>query len=193
MTNTMQSMPVVMLSVAPRRGADAKRFASGIREYATRLHAAGVVLVSSHWTRVSDAASVIVEVDDLRPDEGPAFSSELPVPSASAFALTERVAELLQENGLSAEFGRTWPRDNATWAAMLDAHAGAAFPVIHVSVPARFGADLMRDVTRALQPMREEGVLLVGISIAFADAIREGARRGHEEYEFADAFEGVPV
>lgn len=193
MTTTQQSMPVVLLSVAPRVGADADRFAAGIREYATRLNAAGVVFVTSHRDRSSDSSNVIVEVDDLRPDEGPAFSSRMMVPSASAFALSERTAQLLNEHGVATEFGRTWRRHNTAWASMLTAHKRAAFPLIHVSVPSRFAKRVMSRVTNALQPLRSEGILLVGISAAFAEAIRQTTvGRRADEHELA-AVEGAPI
>ena len=165
MNSHRSTTPVIAISETPRDGRDAERFARGVRTYADTLRVSGLVIVSTHWNRSNDSPSVIIEVDEQNE------------PSTDSFALAEHAAALLQKAGLSTEFGREWPRSNGFWNSLLAAHEGAAFPMIHVSVPARFGSDLMVLAARALEPLRRETVLLVGLSSSFAEGFRYDAGR----------------
>ena len=173
-------IPVIAMSDMPRPGRDADRFARGVRAYADILRARGVVIASTHWNRSSDSPSVILEAREH---------------AAPDLALGERCATLLQSAGLSVEPRRSWPREHALWTAFLDAHHDAAFPLLHVSVPARFGSDLMIVTARALEPLRREAVLLVGLSAVFGEALR--GRSASTETSGApwitDIIQGVPV
>ena len=160
MRATFNMTPVIALSDIPRQGRDADRFARGIHAYADILRSGGAVIVSTHWDRSNASPSVIIEIDD-RDQMSP-----------ETLALAERAAELLQRAGLSTEFGHSWPRENAIWKAIVNAHGDASFPLIHISVPARFGSDLMIMTARALEPLRRETILLVGLCAAFGEAIR---------------------
>jgi aromatic ring-opening dioxygenase catalytic subunit (LigB family) len=150
--------PIVALSEVPRAGRDCVRFADGIRAYGDILRVQGIVLVSTHWARLSDSPSVIVEIGD---------QSE-----PAAFALAHQTAALLQRSGLSTEFGGGSARDNAVWVALLKAHDDADVPLVHIGVPARFGSELMTLTARALEPLRNDKVLLVGLNAAFGEALR---------------------
>jgi aromatic ring-opening dioxygenase catalytic subunit (LigB family) len=181
---THSTIPVIAVAETPRAGREAERFARGIRAYADILRAHGVLIVSSHWDRSNDSPSAIIEVNDR---------GEAPPQS---FSLAERAAALLKNAGLSTEFGRSWPRENEVWSAIVEAHADAEFPVVHVSVPARFGSDLIVLAARALEPLRREAVLLVGLSSAFGQAIRaETSRDSHPSLGMSPStiVEGAPV
>jgi hypothetical protein len=103
---------------------------------------------------------VIIEVDDR--DQN----------SLETISLAERAGSLLQKAGLSTELGHSWPGENAVWQRIRNAHDDASFPLIHISVPARFGSDLMFLTARALEALRREAILLVGFSPAFGEGIR---------------------
>lgn len=172
-----QRIPVVYVAGSPSEPDAAERFARGIRSYADRLNASGVVLLGTYRHRAGDPPAVILDSD---PHEAP-----------RGFALLERAASLLQEAGLTTELGWPWPREHDVWSAMRTATVRAAYPVIQVSVPSRFGLDLTVLATRALQPLRHEGVLLVGISTAYADAVRRS--RAFDEPSIANEIRGIPV
>lgn len=176
-------MPAIALPETPRAGRDAKRFAEEVRAYAQTLRVDGIVLVTTHWNRSNDSPSVIVEVDRERHE-------------TDSISVSERIASLLQRAGLSTEFGRPWPRENAAWDALLEAHENAPFPVTHVSVPARFGSDLMTLTAKALEPLRRESILLVGLSSAFGQGLRR--ERDNDRPAFlglrpTNPMEGVPI
>ena len=56
---------------------------------------------------------------------------------------------------------------------IAEALDGTALPLVHVSVPARFGDDLMRLAAVALRDLRNEGILFVGFSDVFGDVMSD--------------------
>jgi aromatic ring-opening dioxygenase catalytic subunit (LigB family) len=136
-----------------------------------------VVVVSTHWNRPGESVTVGLEVDDTRPR------------AAEGRELAERLGELLESAGLTPELdGRAG--DTMAWRPIVEALAGSDVPLVHVSVPVRFGDDLMRLAAVALQRLRHEGILFVGFSDVFGDALLA------EEVSFdrrQSVAEGVPV
>jgi aromatic ring-opening dioxygenase catalytic subunit (LigB family) len=180
---TQNLTPVIALSDLPRQGRDADRFARGIRAYADLLRTNGIIIVSTHWNRSNDSPSVIIEVDDRRN-------------ASEARSLSERAASLLQRAGVSIELGHSWPPESAIWHTIQAAHEGVSLPLLHVSVPARFGHDLMVVTARALEPLRREAILLVGFSAVFGEAIRRDSSPTidrHFGVPTIDIISGVPL
>jgi aromatic ring-opening dioxygenase catalytic subunit (LigB family) len=176
--NTLNPIPVIALSHPPRRAAEAWRFAQGIRTQADALQVTGVVVVSNHWNRPGESVTVGLEVDDTRS-------------AAAGRALAERLAELLKSAGLTPDLDGGWLGDTMAWRPIVEALADSEVPLVHVSVPVRFGDDLMRLAAIALQDLRREGILFVGFSDVFGDALMtEEVRSSHGRYGTA---EGVPV
>ena len=169
--NVRRPIPSITLSETPKRGPDEERVARSIRNYADGLKAQGVILIASHTNRPGDPSVVTIETDINQP---------------GYFALAERVAEMLRGAGLAAEFGWRWPRATDAWTALRSLHSGSSYPVLHVSVPARFGGDLTVLAWTALQPLRDEGVLLVGMSSVLRDA-------GQHQEPAVEDVEGAPV
>lgn len=176
--NTPTSIPVIAVSHPPRRAADAWRFAQGIRRHADTFPVTGVVVVSTHWNRPGESVTVGLEVDDTRQS------------AAQGRELAERLGELLKSAGLTPELNRGWLGDTMAWRPIVEALADSKVPLVHVSVPVRFGDDLMRLAAIALQRLRHEGILFVGFSDVFGDALLAGEESfDREPY----AAEGVPV
>jgi aromatic ring-opening dioxygenase catalytic subunit (LigB family) len=176
--NTPTSIPVIAVSHPPRRAADAWQFAQGIRRHADTFQVTGVVVVSTHWNRPGESVTVGLEVDDTRQS------------AAEGRELAERLSERLKSAGLTPELNGGWPGDTMAWRPIVEALADSDVPLVHVSVPVRFGDDLMRLAAIALQSLRHEGILFVGFSDVFGDALLA------EEVSFdrrQDVAEGVPV
>jgi hypothetical protein len=153
-------MPVLALQETPRNPRDAARFANYVRAYGEFGRVAGVVIVSIYWSRSTDSGDAVLEV---------AWPAK---PHPDTVPLSERVAGLLHESGIGTEFGRVSFTDDAVWNALVAAHADANVPLLHVSVPARFGSESMMRAADALAPLRRDGILLIAFSPAFGEAIR---------------------
>jgi hypothetical protein len=132
-----------------RRPADEAAARRETRALARRLgfmDLSGIVVATSHWMAAGDTPNVVITIG-ARSD-------------ADGFALAERVGELMKEGGLYADFEGFVDLDDGGWKALERIGSDSAIPVVRVSVPANFGADLMRLAGRALRPLRSEGVLL---------------------------------
>ena len=174
--NAPNTIPAISVSHTPRRAADARRFARGIRTQADRLEVAGVVVVTNHWNRPGESVAVSLEVDDTRAS------------SKRGRELAARLAALLTSAGLTPDATGGCLGGSMACRPIAEALDGTSLPLVHVSVPARFGDDLMRLAAVALRDLRNEGILFVGFSDVFGDVM------SHERLAFTprhEAREGV--
>lgn len=120
-----------------------------------------IVAVSAHWyTR-----GVLVTTD-ARPrtihDFGgfpkPLYAVQYPAPGDPALA--ERLVTALAAFG--ARPSADWGLDHGTWSVLVHTHPAADVPVVQVSLDATQPAEVHHAIGRALAPLREEGVLLLG-------------------------------
>lgn len=87
---------------------------------------------------------------------------ELRYPAHGSPAVAGRAAALLAAAGLPARLDAAAGLDHGTWAPLLLALPGADVPVVQLSLPARSRLETCASMGRALAPLRDEGVLLLG-------------------------------
>ncbi|MFN7989289.1 MAG: class III extradiol ring-cleavage dioxygenase [Thermoanaerobaculia bacterium] len=87
---------------------------------------------------------------------------ELRYPAHGSPAVAGRAAALLAASGLPARLDADAGLDHGTWAPLLLALPAADVPVVQLSLPARSRLDVCVAMGRALAPLRDEGVLLLG-------------------------------
>jgi aromatic ring-opening dioxygenase catalytic subunit (LigB family) len=153
MNKTRNPIPAIVVSHPPAGTADTARFAHDVRTYAETMNAAGVVVVAPHFNRPGDPVTVKIEA------------------ARSAVSLVSRIVHLLKSAGLMPDADSGWPREAPAWNAVATEFTDSGIPAIHVSVPSRFGPALMTLTAAALESLRHEGILLVGLSDDFGDAM----------------------
>ncbi|MFO0691972.1 MAG: class III extradiol ring-cleavage dioxygenase [Polyangiales bacterium] len=77
-------------------------------------------------------------------------------------ALAERIVERLCAHGLDAALDPTRGLDHGVWVPLLHLFPGATHPVLQVSLPVPRTTRLVEELGRALAPLRDDGVVLVG-------------------------------
>ena len=87
---------------------------------------------------------------------------ELQYPAPGAPALAEQVLALLQGADLPAGLDPQRPFDHGCWVPLMHLYPQANVPVVQVALPAHVGPNEVYAVGRALAPLREQGILLVG-------------------------------
>jgi 4,5-DOPA dioxygenase extradiol len=154
-----------------------------------------IVIVSAHFE-----TDGVVVVTDPAPDMIYDFRGFAPglyqmvYPAPGDPALAARVVELLDRAGLAPCTLGKRGYDHGAWTPMLLAFPAADIPIVQVSIDPSRDADWHYRLGRALAPLREEGVLLVGSGHithnlrAFMAVMRQGATPDPELVRKVDEF-----
>jgi 4,5-DOPA dioxygenase extradiol len=120
-----------------------------------------ILMLSAHWEQqpaTLSAAQGAPLVYDFSGFDEKYYELEYPSPGAGELAARTRV--LLAERELaSADSGRGL--DHGAWVPLIAMYPAADVPVLQLSLPALESRPLF-ELGRALRPLREEGVLIVG-------------------------------
>lgn len=137
--------------------------ARGWAEVAARFpRPRAIVAVSAHW--VTEGVRVMA---NARPrtihDFGRSFPQELfdvQYPAPGEPALAQRIVELLTSFG--AHLDDSWGLDHGAWSVLRRMYPDADIPVVQVSLDARRGPEEHLAIARALAPLREDNVMILG-------------------------------
>lgn len=127
-----------------------------------------ILMVSGHW----ETPEVTVHVGDGQPltydySGFPAHTYQLQWPSHGAPDVARRAAALLNDAGFATaeETDRGW--DHGVFIPMMVAVPGADIPLVQMSLRADLDPAAHIAIGRALAPLRDEGVLIVGSGMSF--------------------------
>ncbi|RLQ88087.1 DODA-type extradiol aromatic ring-opening family dioxygenase [Notoacmeibacter ruber] len=149
--------PNVMLDDTP-----AKHFYENLAAELPRPKA--VVIMSAHFE--TSGVSVVTDPEPgMIYDFGRGFPAELfemVYPARGEAALAERVFTMLDEQGLTPTRIPQRGYDHGTWTMMRLIYPEADIPIVQISIDPSRDAAWHHSIGKALAPLREEGVLLVG-------------------------------
>lgn len=138
----------------------ARRF---LEELGPRLaRPTAILCVSAHWEAPSPMVSNAVRPETIHDFYGfpeALYRLRYPAPGAPQFA--ERVCECLGAAGIAAATAERG-LDHGAWVPLLLAYPEADVPVLQLSVQPTLGGAAHVALGRALAPLREEGVLVLG-------------------------------
>ena len=140
------------------------RLAAGLREVGERVRGMkAIVTISAHWqiplpVRITAwrRASLVYDFGGF-PDA--LYRLEYPAPGDPALA--EHIAGLLRASGIDAALETRRGLDHGAWVPLRLAWPDAATPALQLSLPLAEPRRIF-DLGRALRPLREEGVPIVG-------------------------------
>ncbi|NML43666.1 dioxygenase [Ramlibacter sp. G-1-2-2] len=122
-----------------------------------------VLVVSPHWMtrglRVATTAAPET-VHDFGGFPRELYTLQYPAPGAPALAA--RTVEVLRAAGWPAEADEGQGLDHGAWVPLRYLYPEADVPVFQLSLPAGLAPEQAYALGQALQPLREEGVLVVG-------------------------------
>lgn len=127
------------------------------------------LMISGHW-EVSDAYAVMssahppMEYDYYN---FPAHTYEVTYPAPGDPDLAQRVAALLSDAGLPARLDDKQGYDHGTFVPMEILYPRADIPLIQLSMRAHYDPAEHFAVGRALAPLRDEGVLIIGSGLSY--------------------------
>ena len=145
-------------------------------------------MVSGHWEEPAFTASAAAEPKLIFDYSGfPEHTYRLTWPAPGEPELAARVAGLLDQAGLPSALSPNRGFDHGVFVPLKVAFPEAQIPVVTLSLAASLDPALHLAAGRALAPLRDEGVLIVGSGMSFHNL------RGYfrpETPERARAFDG---
>lgn len=124
---------------------------------------AAIVIASAHWLAQTPLVGGAAQPETIHDFYGfPRELHELSYPAPGAPALAAQVAELLDRAGLAPQVDPHRGLDHGAWVPLRLLYPEADIPVVPVSTQPNLGPAHQLALGRALAPLREQGVLLVG-------------------------------
>ncbi len=188
---TMPTLPSLFVSHgAPTLALDPGDTGAAWRRLADSLPRPRAVLcVSAHWTTADPAVSGPARNDTIHDFYGfPAPLYQIAYPAAGDPALAERVRGLLDAAGIATAIDRRRGLDHGAWVPLRLMYPEADVPAIQLSVQPERDADWHYRLGAALEPLRGEGVLILGSGGAVHN-LRAVAWQGGPTPGWAQAFD----
>jgi len=146
-----------------------------------------ILVVSGHWEEQAFTASSAAKPELIFDYSGfPEHTYRLRWPAPGEPELAVRVAGLLEQAGLPSALSADRGYDHGVFVPMKVAFPQAEIPVVTLSLATNLDPALHLAAGRALMPLRDEGVLIVGSGMSFHNL---RAYFGPETVERARAFD----
>ena len=161
----MTALPSLFISHgSPMTALETGPISQRLAELAAQLpRPRAIVVASAHWLSPQPAVGGAARPDTVHDFHG--FPPELYAiryPAPGAPALADEVRQRLDDAGLATQLDSTHGLDHGVWVPLRLLYAAADIPVVPLSIqPARDPAHHLA-VGRALAPLREHGVLVIG-------------------------------
>ena len=129
---------------------------------------AAVLVITAHWESPTFAIGGAA-APELIYDYGgfPPHTYRLTYPAPGSPPLAARIAELLEAAGIAHRVDPTHGWDHGVFIPLKVMYPDATIPVVAMSVRADFDPAAHLELGRALAPLRDEGVLIVGSGSSF--------------------------
>jgi aromatic ring-opening dioxygenase catalytic subunit (LigB family) len=133
-----------------------------------KLRAKAVLVVTSHWETEGFMVSSGTQPGMIYDYGGfPPHTYQIRYPAPGDPLLAARVAELLNGAGLPAGLDPERGFDHGTFSMLAPVYPEADMPVVQLSIRRGYDPAVHLAAGRALAPLRDEGVLIVGSGLSF--------------------------
>jgi aromatic ring-opening dioxygenase catalytic subunit (LigB family) len=163
------------------------RLEASLRDMPRQLAArpAAVLVVSGHWEERDFAVMSGPRPAMVYDYSGfPAHTYTIKYPAPGSPEVARRAAELLRGAGLETHEDPARGFDHGTFAPLAAIYPDADVPVLQLSIRRDYDPEAHLAAGRALAPLREEGVLIVGSGLSYHNLRMLGPRGRHPSHEF---------
>jgi 4,5-DOPA dioxygenase extradiol len=122
----------------------------------------GIICISAHWEAAWPMLSATQTPETIHDFSGPPVLFEKRYQAPGDPALAGEAAALLTDAGLDARTDPLRGLDHGAWVPLMLMYPEANIPVVQLSVQTELDPRHHLDLGRALRPLREEGVLVLG-------------------------------
>lgn len=127
-----------------------------------------ILMISGHWetydVSVMHAARPGMVYDYYN---FPPHTYDVVYPSPGAPELAEQAADLIREAGFAVSLNETQGYDHGTFVPMQIMYPDADVPLFQVSIRKNYSPEEHFSIGRALAPLRDQGVLIVGSGLSY--------------------------
>lgn len=148
-----------------------------------------VLVISGHWEAPEFTVMTSPKPPMLYDYSGfPPHTYQVTYPAPGAPELAARIQELLSQAGIPAREDAQRGYDHGTFTPLFAMYPEADVPVIQLSLKHGYDPEAHLAVGRALAPLREEGVLIVGSGLSYHNLRELGSPRAAEASAKFDAW-----
>jgi len=164
------------------------KLAASLRATARELGATprAVLAVSGHWEEDEFTVMSGAEPPMVYDYSGfPAHTYRVEYPAPGSPEVARRVVELLSRAGITAREDASRGFDHGVFAPLYVAYPEADVPVVQLSIRRGYDPEAHLAAGRALAPLREEGILVLGSGLSYHN-LRQfgpGARAASKEFD----------
>jgi len=136
------------------------------RQVGVRPHA--VLVITSHWEGPEFMVSSSAAPGMIYDYRGfPAHTYQIQYPAPGHPALAQRVADLIAAAGHPVRLDATRGFDHGTFSMLYPIYPDADMPVVQLSIRDDYDPQAHIALGRALAPLRDEGILIIGSGLSF--------------------------
>lgn len=148
-----------------------------------------ILVVSGHWEEQGFAISSGARPGMVYDYSGfPEHLYHVTYNTPGSPDLANRVQQLLRANGIEAALDPTRGYDHGTFSIMKPLYPDEDIPVVQISLDAGYDPALHLNVGRALAPLRDEGVLIIGSGLSYHNLSAMRSTSGYEPSRRFDAW-----
>nr|QED21494.1 DODA [Telephium imperati]QED21498.1 DODA [Telephium imperati] len=141
-----------------------RQLLAGWRENVYSKRPKSILVISAHWETDQSTVNAVDLCDTIYDfDSFPAYMYQFKYPAPGAPDLAKRVQELLMASGLKCvHMDKKRGLDHGAWVPLLLMYPEADIPVCQLSILPHLDGTYHFNLGRALAPLKEEGVLIIG-------------------------------